>query len=140
MARLPEGKDPDEVIRDTPDLWREAVRTPDQILAYLIDYHASRVDVRTTDGKDKLINAVLPTLRRVGNPAVRDSYLQLLARRSTVDERTLLEALHREPSRAGRRAGRRDGRAGGNGTAAGGRPRRRPSRSSVRPPSTPGRS
>jgi len=96
VVRLPEGKDPDEVIRESPDLWREAVRTPDQILAYLIDYHASRVDVRTTDGKDKLINAVLPTLRRVGNPAVRDSYLQLLARRSTVDERTLLEALHRD--------------------------------------------
>jgi DNA primase len=85
------------VIRETPDLWREAVRTPDQILAYLIDYHASKVDVRTPEGKDRLVAAVLPTLRRVGNPAVRDSYLQLLARRSTVDERTLLEALHREP-------------------------------------------
>jgi hypothetical protein len=105
VVRLPEGKDPDEVIRDTPDLWREAVRTPDPILAYLIDYHASRVDVRTPEGKDRLIAAVLPTLRRVGNPAVRDSYLQLLARRSTVDERTLLEALHQAPrGEAGGRA------------------------------------
>ena len=113
VVRLPEGKDPDEVIRDTPDLWREAVRTPDPILAYLIDYHASRVDVRTPEGRDRLVAAVLPTLRRVGNPTVRDTYLQLLARRSTVDERTLLEALHATPrAEVGRAVG--PGRAGGD--------------------------
>ena len=87
------------MIRDTPDLWREAVRTPSPILAYLVDYHASRVDVRTPEGRDRLVAAVLPTLRKVGNPTVRDSYLQLLARRSTVAERVLLEALH-APTRA----------------------------------------
>ncbi len=97
VVRLPEGKDPDEVIRETPDLWREAVRTPDPILAYLIDYHASRVDVRTPEGRKRLVDAVLPTLRKVGDPTIRDTYLQLLARRSTVSEQTLLEALHRRP-------------------------------------------
>jgi DNA primase len=99
VVRLPEGSDPDEVIRDTPDLWRDAVRTQSQILAYLIDYHAARVDVRTPEGRERLVEAVMPTLRRVGNPTLRDSYLQLLARRSTVDERVLLEALH-PPARA----------------------------------------
>jgi len=87
VVRLPEGKDPDEVIRESPDLWREAVRTPDPILAYLIDYHAGRIDTRTADGKRRLV----------------DAYLQLLARRSGVEERILLESLHRrpDPSRPG---------------------------------------
>ncbi len=126
VVRLPEGKDPDEVIRETPDLWREAVRTPDPILAYLIDYHASRVDVRTPEGRDRLVAAVLPTLRKVGNPTVRDTYLQLLARRSTVDERTLLEALHATPRTEVGRAvgpGRSDGsasRGAGDGVDHGG--------------------
>src|SRR5207342_2566486 len=95
--------DPDEVIRESPDLWREATRTPDPILAYLIDYHATRNDVRTPEGRKRLVDAVLPTLRKVGDPMVRDTYLQLLARRSTVSEQTLLEALHRrpDPGRAG---------------------------------------
>jgi len=103
VVRLPDGKDPDEVIRESPDLWREAVRTPDPILAYLIDYHASRIDTRTADGKRRLVDAVMPTLRKVSDPVVRDAYLQLLARRSGVEERILLEALHRrpEPSRPG---------------------------------------
>jgi hypothetical protein len=115
VVRLPEGKDPDEVIRETPDLWREAVRTPDPILAYLIDYHASRADVRTPDGRKRLVDAVLPTLRKVGDPTVRDTYLQLLARRSTVSEQTLLEALHRRPDLT-----RTVGAPGGSGAAAGG--------------------
>jgi DNA primase len=115
VVRLPEGKDPDEVIRESPDLWREAVRTPDPILAYLIDYHASRVDVRTPEGRKKLVDAVLPTLRKVGDPMIRDTYIQLLARRSTVSEETLLEALHRRPD-----AGRTVGAPGGGGPAAGG--------------------
>jgi DNA primase len=97
VVRLPEGKDPDEVIREQPDLWREATRTPVQVMEYLINYHAAKVDVRTPEGKERLVAAVLPTLRRVGNPTVRDSYLRLLAQRSTVDERTLLEQLHQAP-------------------------------------------
>jgi DNA primase len=103
VVRLPDGKDPDEVIRESPDLWREAVRTPDPIVAYLIDYHAGRIDTRTADGKRRLVDAVMPTLRKVSDPVVRDAYLQLLARRSGVEERILLESLHRrpEPSRPG---------------------------------------
>ncbi len=111
VVRLPEGKDPDEVIRETPDTWREAVRNPDPILAYLIDYHASRVDVRTAEGRKRLVDAVLPTLRKVADPMVRDTYLQLLARRSTVSEQTLLEALHRRPE-PGRSRGAFGGGAG----------------------------
>ena len=85
VVRLPEGKDPDEVIRETPDTWREAVRTPDPILAYLIDHHASRVDVRTPEGRKRLVDAVLPTLRKVGDPTVRDTISSSwrAARRST---------------------------------------------------------
>jgi DNA primase len=97
VVRLPDGKDPDEVIRESPDLWREAVRTPDPILAYLIDYHAGRIDTRLADGRKRLVDAVMPTLRKVSDPVVRDAYLQLLARRSGVEERILLESLHRRP-------------------------------------------
>ena len=50
VARLPEGKDPDEVIRDTPDLWREAIRTAQPIMEFLIDYYATAFDVRKADG------------------------------------------------------------------------------------------
>ncbi len=118
VVRLPEGRDPDEVIRETPDLWREAVRTPQPILAYLIDTQAERVDLRTPEGRKRLVDAVLPTLRRVTDPILRDSYLQVLAKRSGVEERVLLEALHQ----GGRSARVDGGRHGAGSPGTGGRP------------------
>jgi DNA primase len=100
VARLPEGKDPDEVILATPDLWREAVRTAQPIVEFLIDYYATASDVRTARGKSQAVAALVPLLREIRDPVVRDSYLQALGRRTGVDERVLLEALH-SPNSAG---------------------------------------
>ena len=100
VARLPEGKDPDEVIRDTPDLWREAVRTAQPIIEFLIDYYATAFDVRRPEGKRHAVAALIPLLREIRDPIVRDGYLQTLGRRTGVDERVLLEAL-RSPQSAG---------------------------------------
>ncbi len=114
VVRLPEGKDPDEVIRDTPDLWREAVRTPAPILAYLIDTYASRVDTRLPEGRSRLVAAVVPTLRQVADPTVRDGYVRLLAQRAAVDDRVVVEAM---AAAARRPAGSRVG-SGGDATQA----------------------
>jgi DNA primase len=94
VARLPEGKDPDEVIRDDADLWREAVRTAQPIMEFLIDYYATAFDVRTAEGRRHAVGAVVPLLREIRDPVVRDSYLQTLARRTGLEDRVLLEALH----------------------------------------------
>jgi DNA primase len=101
VARLPEGRDPDEVIRDTPDAWRAATEEPQPIIEFLIDRAAERHDQRTVPGRERLIAAVLPTLRTISDPVRRDGYIQLLARRSGVDERTILEALRRPGAAAG---------------------------------------
>jgi DNA primase len=97
VARLPDGKDPDEVIRDSPDAWREAIRTAAPIVEYLIEFHARSADLRTTGGRARFIDAILPTLRTVRNPVLRDGYLQQLRQVSGVEERVLLESLHRAP-------------------------------------------
>ncbi len=113
VVRLPEGKDPDEVIREAPETWREAVAAPIPILDYLIDYHAGRVNVRTPEGRKRLIDEVIPVLRRVADPTVRAGGLQKLHQRSTIDERVLLEALHQRPVTDARGGSRGDGEHGG---------------------------
>src|SRR5688500_2987896 len=102
VIRLPDQRDPDEVMRDDSAAWRKATEEPLPIVEYLIDHFAKRHDPRTLSGRDKLVAAVMPTLRRVSNPTERDGYLQLLARRSGVEERVLLEELRR-PEPQGRR-------------------------------------
>ncbi|MGZ6314079.1 MAG: DNA primase [Candidatus Limnocylindrales bacterium] len=115
VARLPEGKDPDEVIRDSPDLWREAIRTAQPIMEFLIDYYATAYPTRTAEGRRHAVGALIPLLREIRDPVVRDSYLQALARRTGVEERVLLEAM-RAPVPAGSGADGRPGRAGSSGS------------------------
>jgi DNA primase len=110
VARLPDGKDPDETIRESPDGWREAIRTAHPIVEYLIEFHARGADLRTTGGRARFVDAILPTLRTVRNPVLRDGYLQTLRQVSGVEERVLLESLHRAL----------DGGRGGPGHGAGG--------------------
>jgi DNA primase len=95
VVRLPDGRDPDEVMREDPKAWQNAADNPLPIVEYLIDTYAKRHDPRTLAGREKLVAAVMPTIRRVTNPTQRDGYLQLLARRSGVEERVLLEELKR---------------------------------------------
>jgi DNA primase len=100
VVRLPDGKDPDEVLRETPDRWREEVRTAQPIVDYLIDQHARAVDLKTPGGKARFVDAMVPTLRAIPNPVMRDAYLQTIHRVSGVEERSVLEVLHRSPQAA----------------------------------------
>jgi DNA primase len=116
VARLPEGKDPDEVILDNPDLWREAIRTAQPIMEFLIDYYATAFDVRSAEGKRHAVGALVPLLREIRDPVVRDTYLQALARRTGVKDQVLLEALHApEPVHGGRGGRPTDGSTGASG-------------------------
>jgi DNA primase len=97
VVRLPDGKDPDEVVRDAPDRWREEVRTAQQIVDYLIDTQSQQFDLKTPGGKASFIDAIAPTLRAIPNPVLRDAYLQKIHNVSGVEERSVLEILHRRP-------------------------------------------
>ena len=117
VVRMPEGKDPDEVLRDSPDRWREEVRTAQPIIEYLVDTYAKTYDLKTPGGKARFVDAVMPTIRAVPNPVMRDAYLQLVHRVSGVEERILLEVLR------GNRLGGASGLAGnahGQGAGFGG--------------------
>jgi DNA primase len=106
VVRLPDGKDPDEVVRETPDLWREEVRTAQPIVDYLIDFHGRQVDLKTPGGKARFVDAIAPTLRAIPNPVMRDAYLQAIHTRSGIEERSILEVLHQRPAAADHVAGR----------------------------------
>jgi DNA primase len=107
VVSLPEGKDPDEVVRESPDAWREGVRIARPIVDHLIDVHARAHDLRTPGGQARFVDAVLPIIRNLPNPVLRDAYLQRVRQVSGVEERTLLEAMHRRQLRD---ADPRDGR------------------------------
>ena len=67
VARLPAGKDPDEVVRETPDAWPTIIGAAKPLVEYLIGHHAERFDLKTLDRADRVRrrgHAVHPRHRR----------------------------------------------------------------------------
>ena len=108
VARLPDGKDPDEVIRGAPADWEAAIGRAKPLVEYLIDHHAGRYDLKTSSGRIGFIEAVMPALRDIADPLRRDEALGEVRRISGVEDRVLrqvLERPERNPIAAGRGTG-----------------------------------
>jgi len=95
IVKLPDGKDPDEVVRDQPDVWRAAVERPIPVVEYLIEEAAAAHDLRDLGGRKRAVDAIKPTLRALRDPVIRDGYAAAAARRIGVDESTIREAMRR---------------------------------------------
>ncbi|HEY8819676.1 MAG TPA: DNA primase [Candidatus Limnocylindrales bacterium] len=112
VARLPDGKDPDEVVREAPSGWEAAIAKAKPLVEYLIDHHASRNDLKTSSGRIGFVEAVMPAIRNITDPLRRDEALGEVRRVSGVEERVLLQVLDRparNPIASGRSGGDHDG-------------------------------
>ncbi|MEJ7695525.1 MAG: hypothetical protein WKF78_02470 [Candidatus Limnocylindrales bacterium] len=106
---MPDGKDPDEVVREAPADWTNAVDHAKPLVEYLIGHHAGRFDLKTSTGRIGFVEAVMPAIRDIADPLRRDEALQETRRVSGVEERVLRQVLDRRIA------------AGAGGTGAGGR-------------------
>jgi DNA primase len=108
VARLPDGKDPDEVVRESPAAWEAAISKAKPLVEYLIDHHAGRFDLKTSSGRIGFVEAVMPALRNIADPLRRDEALGEVRRVSGVEDRVLRQVLER-PARNPMSQGRSSG-------------------------------
>ncbi len=95
VARLPDGKDPDEVVRESPAVWEAAIAKAKPLLEYLIDYHTGRFDLKTSSGRIGFVEAVMPAIREVEDPLRRDEAIGQVRLASGVEDRVLRQVLER---------------------------------------------
>lgn len=95
VARLPDGKDPDDVVRESPAVWEAAIAKAKPLVEYLIDHHAGRFDLKTSSGRIGFVEAVMPPIREIADPLRRDEALGEVRRVSGVEERVLRQVLER---------------------------------------------
>jgi DNA primase len=95
VARLPDGQDPDEVVRESPAAWEAAIAKAKPLVEYLIDHHAGRFDLKTSSGRIGFVEAVMPAIRDIADPLRRDEALGEVRRASGVEERVLRQVLER---------------------------------------------
>jgi DNA primase len=101
VVRLPDGKDPDEVIREAPADWEGGVAKAKPLVEYLIGHHAARFDLKQSTGRIGFVEAVISAVRDIADPLRRDEALQEVRRVSGVDERVLRQVLDRRMAAVG---------------------------------------
>jgi DNA primase len=93
IVKLPEGKDPDELIRRDPSSWPQVVADATPFLDFYIN--AALKDVIPSDvaAKSEAIKRVVPLLAAAGDRVVQRDYAAMIARRLNTSERGVMEQL-----------------------------------------------
>ena len=100
VISLPRGKDPDDVIRESPEEWQRLVQEALPVMAYLFAA-ASGLDLTKAEARAQASEQLLPLIAEIGDELERETYLGKLARLLGVSERTLANRaarLHRTRS------------------------------------------
>jgi DNA primase len=98
VLTMPEGRDPDDVIRTDAGLWPQLVAEAKPVLDYLFDAVTSRHDLSQPRERSAVSSELLPMIAAVSDKVVQSHYLQQLARIAQTDEATLRTEM-RPPTR-----------------------------------------
>ncbi|MCX8125942.1 MAG: DNA primase, partial [Dehalococcoidia bacterium] len=90
---LPPGHDPDEVIKEDPEKWRQLVAKAPPVLDYAIEVVVSRADLSKAREKSAVADRLLPIIGDVKDPVRQAHYIQRLAGVLQTDEKVLWGAL-----------------------------------------------
>ena len=104
IVSLPPGRDPDEVILESPSRWAQLIAQAKPVMDYYFDALTADLDLATARGKTDAVRALGPLIADIGDRVQRTHYLQQLARMVQVDERSLWQQIRQtagrpEPSR-----------------------------------------
>jgi len=95
---LPQGKDPDECIKNNPGDWLAAVKQAKSIMEYYFSQTLGRVNLNQVEGKKEAAKILLPVIAKIGNKIEQAHWLQKLAELLQVSESVLRESLPTQKS------------------------------------------
>jgi DNA primase len=101
VITMPQGLDPDDVIRGDPDQWSRLVDGALPLMDYYFQVAAEGKDLESAEGKSGLVRQLLPLIGELGDGIERAHYLQRLARLVRIDERMLAAEMGRSKGRRG---------------------------------------
>ena len=89
VTTLPEGMDPDDVVRRDPQEWGRILESAKPVVLHVMEILAAQQDIEDPKIKSRIAAQVLPLINDLSSAIERDAYRQRLARLLKVDERTL---------------------------------------------------
>lgn len=103
VVTLPEGKDPDDVIKADAKAWQKLLVEAIPIIDYTFGIVTAKLDLSTPRGKSAAAEQLLPIVGQIKDGVRQAHYLQKLAQLVKVSERTLEATLSRTKPEAQKR-------------------------------------
>jgi len=96
VIRLKEGKDPDELARKSPQVWKSLVEKSMSVYQFFIESAFEKHDAKSGVGKKKISEELSPRLNQISNRVERAHYVKEVAKRLGVEERVVEAEMERE--------------------------------------------
>lgn len=100
IAVLPPGRDPDDVIRADPQLWRELIAAAKPLLDFYLQVLTADLDLLSAKGRSQAVERLAPLVAAVSDAIERAHYTQELARLVGLQESVVAGAI--QAARRGR--------------------------------------
>ena len=85
VAILPQGKDPDELIRQDATAWEKLIAEAKSVVDYYFDVAMAEADLADAKGKVRFARRLLPVIGAVPDPFERAHHIERVARLIQVD-------------------------------------------------------
>jgi len=101
VIRIPDkaGKDPDECIRQNPEVWQQAVDQSQEVMQWYLEKVMAGKDLADHRQKQAVVNEILPEIVRIPYAVERDHWLKELASKLSVEVAVLRDDLKRIESK-----------------------------------------
>ena len=89
IISMPDGNDPDDVIRTAPEHWKELVQSAPPLVDFYLAVVAEQYDLQSAQGKGAAVAELAPLIAELNDDIERQHYIQLLSRMVQIDEMTI---------------------------------------------------
>jgi DNA primase len=79
VIMVPNGKDPDECIKNDPEAWQVAAKNPVTVMDFFFAYARRHHDPKTMEGKRGYMQILLPVIKTYASEVEQGEYLNRLA-------------------------------------------------------------
>lgn len=79
MIKIPEGKDPDDLIKKDKLAWERTIEQPQYALDWLIERYQNELDLNSAVGKRQFSDVLLTVVRQLQDSVEQDHYVQEIA-------------------------------------------------------------
>ncbi len=98
IVRLPNGKDPDDLIKQDVSAWQKTVDSSQYMVDWLIDRIAETVDLSSAQGKRQFTQRILVLVRQLKDTVEQEHYARVIAEKTHTSYETIQSKLSEQPA------------------------------------------